>query len=1162
MSKSPLTYAGALAILGKGEQPLLEKLDKLLGGVILAGTAVAGPASWAFLEPKSESTRLIKSLLDRAKQRALGTSGHSRRELLAAAHTVLVVSSFFDAVSRELGPRYDLLEITDEEKLRLFGGSAPGERRLVDQLLELRVPLPSATTSHSPGHSASLAAIYHSLSLSTVEFISGLAVADRVLRGVNTHQLITRIAGRANHNCWDSYLTFAADIPEFAIWLSWTHDDVLENRLESFHTETRQLLAGHSVALSKLHELLTLTVADRQPAMRSYRERLAMANRAVLEEPLLRSGSQVQAGGLAFPTVERGFVTPHFRVARQATNARPTEESWWQKQARRTGLDEFLAAHLSSLDSTELPLLVLGHPGAGKSLLTEVLAARLPATGFTVVRVPLRRVEPSAPVHEQIGNALELVLKERVDWGRFTEECHDTVRIVILDGLDELILATGVTQSAYLHEVARFQKEELAMGRPVAVIVTSRTLVVDRARIPEGCPLIKLAEFDDDQVEAWLSSWNNANVTTAGFRPMMGEELRHHGELARQPLVLLILAVYAAEPDTGRLDAEDLSRADLYQRLLDSFIRRQVRDKSVRPLSSAEEVEQAVDKRWRLSTAAFGMFNRGRQYIADSELELDIASFRPNQQPGERSTFAQQVSRAEQTIAEFFFVHVSQSRTDIEANEQRTYEFLHSTFGEYLIAEYTMRLLRRLANQLDSDGLPVREVPHDDQLFALLAHKVLLTRQRIIEFAQEIMGSLESGMRRHVRRLLTELLRQARSSARTREYTGYEPTRFDSVCRLATYTANLAVLRVTLDGGLVTPAALAPPDSDPMRWWRSQVHLWESGLDEDGWEGVGNALTLSYGSEPVVEARTGFGRGAVLGAHTEELHTYIGSQLVGDEVTIHDDDEWELYVNLERIALGWVGTSPLDRLLPDAENSFERVAAAISRGSKLSHDASITLWRVLSRSAPQLPFPIVSKFVSLLLTGQATRGGKRWELLGCELAAVVAAHPQLVSLNDDVAALAADFDFPATVTDASAAVAILWAAEQASQEHDRRMLREMRVMFDQEAASTPELLDPTWLPPSFLTYLRIDRPSYWNIGDVFLYTLAESLPYTLSRIEPVDALYVVTAHSSDGSHDEDVEGPVLSFVRAYLEARGQPIDDLGEDNAVETLAHYAELPVP
>ena len=35
-----------------------------------------------------------------------------------------------------------------------------------------------------------------------------------------------------------------------------------------------------------------------------------------------------------------------------------------------------------------------------------------------------------------------------------------------------------------------------------------------------------------------------------------------------------------------------------------------------------------------------------------------------------------------------------------------------------------MRLLRRLANQLDSDGLPVREVPHDDQLFALLASTV------------------------------------------------------------------------------------------------------------------------------------------------------------------------------------------------------------------------------------------------------------------------------------------------------------------------------------------------------------------------------------------------------------------------------------------------------
>ena len=38
----------------------------------------------------------------------------------------------------------------------------------------------------------------------------------------------------------------------------------------------------------------------------------------------------------------------------------------------------FLAAHLTTTQATEAPMLLLGQPGAGKSSLTRILAARLP----------------------------------------------------------------------------------------------------------------------------------------------------------------------------------------------------------------------------------------------------------------------------------------------------------------------------------------------------------------------------------------------------------------------------------------------------------------------------------------------------------------------------------------------------------------------------------------------------------------------------------------------------------------------------------------------------------------------------------------------------------------------------------------------------------------
>ena len=66
------------------------------------------------------------------------------------------------------------------------------------------------------------------------------------------------------------------------------------------------------------------------------------------------------------------------RVVQVAQDTRVSEDGWWQKAAEvREDLDAFLAGYLTNPASTERPLLVLGLPGAGKSVFTRVLAAQL-----------------------------------------------------------------------------------------------------------------------------------------------------------------------------------------------------------------------------------------------------------------------------------------------------------------------------------------------------------------------------------------------------------------------------------------------------------------------------------------------------------------------------------------------------------------------------------------------------------------------------------------------------------------------------------------------------------------------------------------------------------------------------------------------------------------
>ena len=117
-------------------------------------------------------------------------------------------------------------------------------------------------------------------------------------------------------------------------------------------------------------------------------------------------------------------------------------------------LQEFLAGFLTSPRAVEAPLLVLGQPGSGKSVLTKVLAARLPAADFLPVRVALRDVPVTADLQDQIEYAIRAETGDRLEWPALARSAGDALPLVMLDGFDELLQATGVSQSDYLTRVA------------------------------------------------------------------------------------------------------------------------------------------------------------------------------------------------------------------------------------------------------------------------------------------------------------------------------------------------------------------------------------------------------------------------------------------------------------------------------------------------------------------------------------------------------------------------------------------------------------------------------------------------------------------------------------------------------------------------------------
>ena len=553
---------------------------------------------------------------------------------------------------------------------------------------------------------------------------------------------------------------------------------------------------------------LTPTSSDDRIDLRSAVERV---NRGVLDQPIVPTDAEQYSTNIIYPAIGRIYINPHYRIAAAEHLAWAADERWWDTQRVRDDLDLALTAYITAPNSTTLPMLLLGHPGAGKSMLTKVLAARMPASAYTVVRVPLRQVSANAPIHDQVQQALDLATHKRVDWWRLVEESHTTTRVVLLDGLDELLQATSNDRSGYLQEVMEFQRVEAEQDRPVVTIVTSRTVVADRVDIPEGTTLVKLEYFDEPQIEEWLVKWHEANahaIASGTFRELTISGIRRQTELARQPLLLLMLALYSADPASPALDAA-LSTADLYRRLLDNFARREVAKKSGERLGP-DEIERRVENQLdRLSIAALAMFNRGQQAITETEVGEDLLVL--NNGPSARS---RPVDLGQRLIGEFFFVHAAEARplgakeeiddaaaSNVVAHERRTrrsYEFLHSTFGEYLVARRVLNELVDVAETALAGRRGPRD-PDDDMLFALLSHYPLAVRRSTLSFAAELFASLTDDERHHALEVLGTLIESYRCRHGSDRYAGYRPVPIDQLRQLAAYSANLIALRVALE---------------------------------------------------------------------------------------------------------------------------------------------------------------------------------------------------------------------------------------------------------------------------------------------------------------------------------------------------------------------------
>ncbi|GIG90207.1 NACHT domain-containing protein [Plantactinospora endophytica] len=824
-----LSYADAARLLGGARSPVVTALDKLTGGALL-GAAVAVPAVLALFDAKAEFVRLSHELVGGLAERRSGLSRYGRTERLAAAHRILVVTAFFEALAEaDLPFRFEDLELTEREQVAVAGAHGADHGSLLSAFFGEDVPAPGPEQSYQ-SFQAVLGGYYRGVVERLRRFVVGLAAWDWL--DVGQHRRFDAVLAAVPVDSVGRHQELlgrlAGEFAEVAFWAGLRE-----------HAATRYEVGRLAAALADVERLLQGISTGRPPDER--RKALARACTAELGRPIVESGDV--PAGIRVPTLGGAYVTPRCRVAALGPAARPSDESWWLDQPVRDDLSGFLVGHLTTPGAVEAPLLVLGQPGSGKSVLTRVLAARLPAADFLPVRVELRAVPAAADLQDQIEYAIRAATGERLEWPSLARSAGDALPVVLLDGFDELLQATGVSQTDYLAKVAAFQRREAEQGRPVVVVVTSRTSVADRSRPPEGTVALRLEPFDEPRVARWLATWNAVNAAEFAARGVVPLELPTvlaHRELAEQPLLLLMLALYDAD-DNGLRSAGELRSEELYERLLRQFARREV--VKHRPGLPERELDLAVeDELRRLSVVAFAMFNRTAQWVNEAELEADLtALFGPAPATGTGTELRAPLRRAELVLGRFFFVHRSRALRDDERLE--TYEFLHATFGEFLVARFTWQVLLDVAAREAAATMPLGGGPVDDDLLqAVLSYAALSGRAPILGFLRGLMSTVHRERREVLVDLLVRLYRAAHHTRPARRFDLYQPRGLPVPARHAAYSVNLLLLAVCAAGTL--HGSRLYPDRNVVPVWHRETLLWQSQLGSDDWAGLVEVLAL------------------------------------------------------------------------------------------------------------------------------------------------------------------------------------------------------------------------------------------------------------------------------------------------------------------------------
>ena len=338
-------------------------------------------------------------------------------------------------------------------------------------------------------------------------------------------------------------------------------------------------------------------------------------------------------------------------------------------------------------------IVVLGAFGHGKTFLLRELTRRMHEDGDIAVPVlvHLRDLEKAHDLNQLVAAQLTAGGERRIDLAMFRYLLSEGRIALLFDGFDELAVRMTYDAAA-LH----LDKILQAVDGRAKVVVASRDhhfrndadvsqALGDRLDTVAGRRLVKLADFDDGQIETFLHNRLGGRASVARRLELL-RNVKDLLGLSRNPRMLDFITqiqedrLLAAHQRSGEITA-----AGLYKELLDQWLhyelRRQDRPGGLAP-PTEEQFWHAVT---HLALRLWGSADEGMGIVELGETADELARLAVPESPEETSP---PPPGREETV------HVIGSGTLLVRDGEGRFTFVHPSVMEWLVARHVANRIR------------------------------------------------------------------------------------------------------------------------------------------------------------------------------------------------------------------------------------------------------------------------------------------------------------------------------------------------------------------------------------------------------------------------------------------------------------------------------------